>query len=153
LGIIELAEAFANLALKALDIINPFKAMAVVIKQVGDTFHNILTGVSQFFQMMTSEQAVENIRALAEATNNVSIAKAAAITGVALAGTAAAVAAAPAKAISAAMEGRTGAAGGAGANEMTVNQPVEIRLNGDVLEKFIINVVGTNIRSIRVNQS
>ncbi len=36
--------------------------------------------------------------------------------------------------------------------EMTVNQPVEIRLNGDVLEKFIVSVVGSNIRNIRVTQ-
>jgi hypothetical protein len=37
--------------------------------------------------------------------------------------------------------------------EMTISQPVEVKINGDVLEKFIIKVVGENVRSIRVTQS
>lgn len=154
LGIIELADAFLSLAEKALGIINPFKAMAVVIKQVGDTFHHILTGVSQFFNLLTSDAAVENVKALAEATNNVSVTKAAALAGVSIATTAGAIAASGANALAGAVNAVTGnTAGGGAGNEMTVNQPVEIKINGDVLEKFIISVVGENVRSIRVTQS
>jgi hypothetical protein len=154
LGLFEMADAFIGLAKAALTIINPFMAVAKAVQAIGDTFHHILTGASQFFNLLTSDAAVENVRALAEATNNVNVTKAAALAGVSIATTAGAVAASGANALAGAVNAVTGnTAGGAAGNEMTVNQPVEIKINGDVLEKFIISVVGENVRSIRVTQS
>jgi len=97
-------------------------------------------------------EAAKNILGIAEAVNSVSIPKAVATTGV-LAAAAVASTAKAALEVAGGLPRAAGGGEGAGGGSTVIEQPVELKINGDVLEKFIIQVTGDNIKKIRLLQS
>jgi Zn-dependent protease len=138
-GIFELADGFLTIAKSAMQVLNPFNLVAMAIERIGATFSAVLSGLTGFFALLASPEAAKNILGIADAINSVSIPKAAATAGVALASAA--------NTAVGAIAGRVG-----GGSTMTVEQPVEISINGDKLAKFIVKVTGENIRSIAAIQ-
>ena len=134
-GLVKMANAFGSIATGVLETLNPITQMIKLVETLGNLFDIVIGGATGLFTILASPVTAENILGIAEAINTVSIPKAAAVSVAAVASTA-------------------GRAGGTavGGSTMTVEQPVEISINGDKLANFIIKVTGENIRSIAAIQ-
>ena len=155
-GLFEIATGFSFISNAADAAISVLKAMSGVIRAVGETFNSILTGISGFFELMTSDAAIENIlnmvgaiRELAKATNEVSVGGAIALSTLAIAATPLAVVGAATEVTNNVISGNNNSGT---ENLMTFEQPVELKINGDVLERFVISVVGQHVRTIKITQ-
>ena len=70
-GLIQIGEAFVNIAKSAMEILNPFNAVERAIRAIGETFSSILGGVSSFFTAITDPAGAENIARIAKAISEV----------------------------------------------------------------------------------
>ena len=145
LGIIELGEVFLNLSTAILENINPMLKLSEALSRVGDTFSGILTSAGSFYDMVTSNIGVENIRAIADEIQQINVVKAGALTGAALA------TAASSRVAAATIAVNNNAVGGS-AQENTVQQPVTIRIGDQTLDNLIVTAVGKSIKKIRLEQ-
>jgi hypothetical protein len=148
LGIIELTTAFVNLATAIADIIRPMFEAGASVAAIGENFSKILGGVGDFFSMISSDQGVENIRAIADEIAQVNTLKAAALTGAALSSVAAGRAAAPLSATNSAANSMNMNQG----QENTVQQPITLRIGDQTLDNIIVTAVGNSIKKIRLTQ-
>ena len=79
-GLIQIGEAFVNIAKSAMEILNPFNAVERAIRGIGETFSSILGGVTSFFTAITDPTGAENIARIAKAISEVKPVPAAAFT-------------------------------------------------------------------------
>ena len=70
-GLIQIGEAFVNIAKSAMEILNPFNAVERAIRAIGETFSSILGGVNSFFTAITDPAGAENIARIAKAISEV----------------------------------------------------------------------------------
>lgn len=122
-GLVKIGNAFGYITQKILSVVSSVSPLLKGFQMLGNGFKGILSFVAAPFATGTGSMAGASTTA---ATNAV---RANATT---------------------AQQAQNAANNG---GEMTISQPVEVKINGDVLEKFIIKVVGENVRSIRVTQS
>lgn len=148
LGIIELTTAFVNLATAIANIIRPMFEAGASVAAIGENFSKILGGVGDFFSMISSDQGVENIKAIADEIAQVNTLKAAALTGVVLSSAVAGRAAAPLRATNSAANSMNMNQG----QENTVQQPITLRIGDQTLDNIIVTAVGNSIKKIRLTQ-
>ena len=144
IGIKELAEAFVWLTSTIANAFNPMISFAESMAAVGQTFHDVLDGIKSFYTMIADETGVQNIKAIAEEVRNLNVAKAAALTGLALSTSVAA--ATPASAIA------SGTSDSATGQETVVQQPITIRIGDQTLDDLVLTAVGKSIRKINLTQ-
>ena len=102
-GLAKIADAFGNMAEKAVKLFNPLIAVERAVKAVGETFTTILGGIDSFFTTIADPEAAENVAKIARAISEVKPIPAASYTA-AMTATAAAQ---TAGAVGAAVEGAT----------------------------------------------
>jgi len=146
-GLIQIGEAFVNIANSAMDILNPFSAVERAIMDIGRTFSSILGGVTSFFTAITDPAGVENISRIAKAISEVKPVPAAAFTAAMTATAGAQTASAVGAAVTGATEmvnnivfGGTGTSGGN--QQITVN----LMLDRDKLATVVQEINGEQAR-------
>jgi hypothetical protein len=146
-GLIQIGEAFVNIANSAMDILSPFSAVGRATMGIGRTFSSILGGVTSFFTAITDPAGVENISRIAKAISEVKPVPAAAFTA-AMTATAGAQ---TASAVGAAVTGATemvnnivfgGTSGSGGNQQITVN----LMLDRDKLATVVQEINGEQAR-------
>ena len=75
-GLIQIGEAFVNIAQSAMEILNPFTAVERIITEIGKSFGSVIGGATSFFSVLTDPQAATNIMKIGKAISDVKIANA-----------------------------------------------------------------------------
>jgi hypothetical protein len=117
-GLIQIGEAFAMMAEKALMILNPFTLVERAIRGIGSVFSEIIGGAVSFFSVLANPVTAENVERIAKAISQTDGRGAAAYTAAMTATAAGSAAATAAKAV-----GIGG--GGQGTQQITINVMVD----------------------------